>query len=142
MLCLSSLPLGCAFGTAAPDEVAGDATNDERALVRGKAAAPSQFPATVVIRWGCTAAKVGPKHLLLAAHCVHDHEVNQVRWDYQPGQRFDYGVGYGAEGVDAFGPFPPAIVEACVKEGGGPACRTARINVDFLRHLQSQVAGI
>ncbi len=42
--------------------------SDDRDLINGKAG--DSFGATLVIEDGCTAAKVGPRHILLAAHCV------------------------------------------------------------------------
>jgi hypothetical protein len=57
----------------------------EEDLVGGTPAGKSDFPSTVHIKNGCTAAKVGPRHLLTAAHCVHDAETNALREHYHDG---------------------------------------------------------
>jgi hypothetical protein len=89
LLCLGTLPVGCAVQTG-PGGQGEESTDDSLGLVGGKQAAASQFPATVRIAGGCTAARVGPRHLLIAAHCVQDHASNQLRWDYQPGSVIEY----------------------------------------------------
>jgi hypothetical protein len=48
------------------------------ALVGGREASATEYPATVLIDWGCTGAKVGPRLFLTAAHCVHDSKLNVV----------------------------------------------------------------
>lgn len=50
-----------------------DPADEASALINGEVASPAQFPATVfLIEKKCTAAKVAPKVLLTAAHCVWD----------------------------------------------------------------------
>lgn len=39
-------------------------------LIGGRPAEEGEFPATMKIRGGCTVSKVGPRHVLTAAHCV------------------------------------------------------------------------
>ena len=67
--CLSTLfaTLGCT--AAVTDEDAKDA------LTGGKVAKQGDFASTLRVTTrsgGCTGAKVGPAHVLLAAHCVHE----------------------------------------------------------------------
>lgn len=60
-------------GCAPSSDVTGE--DDERAgsdLTGGKAAKASDFPATLIVRNNCTVTKVGPRHILTAAHCVDD----------------------------------------------------------------------
>jgi secreted trypsin-like serine protease len=48
-------------------------------LVGGEPAERDAFPSTLLVRWpkgGCTAAKVGPRHVLTAAHCVDEGALN------------------------------------------------------------------
>lgn len=64
-----ALASGCAPGQAVDDE------DDERLgsdLTGGEVASASDFPSTLVIRGNCTVTKVGPRHILTAAHCVDD----------------------------------------------------------------------
>jgi hypothetical protein len=51
-------------------------------------------------------------------------------------------TGYCVEGEDAFGPFPPAYVEACKVAGGGRACTSARWRVDLLRGVIARAGRI
>ncbi|CAN5920207.1 hypothetical protein BH11MYX4_BH11MYX4_05430 [soil metagenome] len=41
---------------------------------------------TLLIRGGCTAARVGPRHILTAAHCVMNPNTRGVLAQYNPGQ--------------------------------------------------------
>ncbi len=51
----------------------GDRADEAAALVNGEVASPAQFPATVfLVKQKCTAAKVAPRVLLTAAHCLFD----------------------------------------------------------------------
>ena len=52
------------------------------------------------------------------------------------GASFDDSTSYCAEGINAFGPFPKALVDKCIAAGGGDqTCRSARWNLNFLRNL-------
>lgn len=62
-------------------------------LVGGTLAAPGEFPSTLVVRQGCTVAKVGPRHLLTAAHCVYNGPARDVRAAYAPGAAIELGLG-------------------------------------------------
>jgi hypothetical protein len=71
--------VGCSAGygeTTSP-------TDDE--LVGGRRATDVDYPSAILIRAGCTAARVGPRHILTAAHCVWDGDKGAL----QPG----YGAG-------------------------------------------------
>jgi secreted trypsin-like serine protease len=76
LLALLATVVGCA--DEAEDSPAGalddgDGVDYSDALVNGEVAAPAQFPATVfLVKQKCTAAKVAPRVLLTAAHCVFD----------------------------------------------------------------------
>lgn len=67
LLC-SSL-LGC--GSDLEDDGAGIVEPSSQALIGGQEATPGQFPSTLYVE-NCTASKVGPRHILTAAHCVVD----------------------------------------------------------------------
>lgn len=52
------------------------------------------------------------------------------------GASYDALTWYCTEGEDAFGPFPPALVDKCIQWGGGEtACRSARWNRGFLAEI-------
>ena len=72
---LSSLVACTAAST--PDEDH-EVANDN--LTGGTVATDGQFPATLYIRNNCTASKVGPRHVLTAAHCVvaNDGSINAI----------------------------------------------------------------
>jgi hypothetical protein len=72
---LATLALGSPFILACSH----DASENESTLmsrpaplVGGQPVKAGEFPATVHVWGNCTAAKVGPRHILLAAHCVYD----------------------------------------------------------------------
>lgn len=70
-----------ALGCAAPEgDVEESATPTEDALIGGRPATTAEFPATVYLEDGCTAAKVGPKRLLTAAHCVFEPATVSIRY--------------------------------------------------------------
>ncbi len=77
MAALGGAACATPLGEDASDGVA-DQAND--ALIGGKAASASQFPATVYLKSGCTATKVAPKRLLTAAHCVLDPATVSIRF--------------------------------------------------------------
>lgn len=77
------LPLVAACAQPA-DTLPIELEGQEDALVGGRPATASEFPATVNMG-GCTGAKVGPRHFMLAAHCVVNYEANELQWWFQPG---------------------------------------------------------
>jgi hypothetical protein len=56
------------FGAACADR--SDVSSDDSDLIGGRATALAELPSTIHLADGCTAAKVAPKLLLTAAHCV------------------------------------------------------------------------
>src|SRR5882724_9506967 len=82
---VSLLLVGC--GQAAPDA---PLTESEQ-LVGGRPATDLEFPSAIAVLWPgttrimCTAAKVGARHILLAAHCVHDRAANAMLAEFRPG---------------------------------------------------------
>lgn len=66
----SAVLAGCA-SSAEPDASAEDPlASSEQSLIGGNLATADQFRSTVGFGDVCTAAKVGPRHFLTAAHCV------------------------------------------------------------------------
>lgn len=104
-LCLAVVPgaslvAGCSGENEAFDAADnGGIATQEQALIGGHQAAPYHFRSTVGIGDACTAAKVGPRQFLTAAHCVagrrlarlepvpDDYPANDgVHDDYLPGE--------------------------------------------------------
>jgi hypothetical protein len=96
----AALLSGCAADGEAPDATPSDSlATTQQALIGGTPATADHFRSTVGIHDDCTAAKVGPRLFLTAAHCValgrpgrgepvpEDFPPNDgVRNDYLPGQ--------------------------------------------------------
>lgn len=94
----------------------------------------------------------GPFTASMVAKCLSwgggDVACNSDRWSEQlalsargtglcpAGATYDDATTYCVEGVNAFGPFPRALVEKCIQAGGGETtCQSARWNRNFLRSL-------
>jgi hypothetical protein len=79
LLAMFGLLSGCAV--SASDDGAGDSAESlgttSEPLIGGSQAQPGQFDATIRIP-GCTAARVGPRHILTAAHCVMSLKTGQA----------------------------------------------------------------
>ena len=63
-----ALVLGCSTFACASESTAVTGQDDD--LIGGRLAKTSEYPATLLVRGNCTVSKVGPRHLLTAAHCV------------------------------------------------------------------------
>ncbi len=59
--------------------------SDESALIGGKIAEEHEFLATLRVQGNCTASRVGPRHILMAAHCVSDSVSKSVLASFRPG---------------------------------------------------------
>ncbi|MEZ4258437.1 MAG: trypsin-like serine protease [Polyangiaceae bacterium] len=78
----AALALAAALAAACSSQAPVTADDD---LVGGTEARDGDFPSTMVVRSNCTVAKVGPRHVLTAAHCVFDESRGEVRAEFQPG---------------------------------------------------------
>jgi secreted trypsin-like serine protease len=76
-VCLAAAT-GCSAPSADEDEVEVEAGED--ALIGGAPATVADFPSTLYLKRGCTAAKVAPKMLLTAAHCVLDPSTLDLKY--------------------------------------------------------------
>lgn len=118
-LCLGVVPglgllAGCAVQSDAVESNDGaSVVTREQALIGGSAATATHFRSTVGIGDACTAAKVGPRLFLTAAHCVaigrpgrgtpvpDDFPPNEgVRDDYLPGEPLLINWGLDADDAD------------------------------------------
>lgn len=86
----SALLVGLLGASCAPS---GDSAAESDDLVGGTMAAEGEFPSTLVILGGCTVAKVGPRHILTASHCVMNEGEHRLRAEYEPGQSIYFGRG-------------------------------------------------
>ncbi len=73
--------LGAAACSAPVESEQSDVSEDHQ-LIGGRPATVARFPSTLHIAAGCTAAKVAPKLVLTAAHCVFDP--NRLEPKYGP----------------------------------------------------------
>lgn len=93
----------------------------ELSVVGGKEAQADQFPATLFIP-GCSAAKIGPQHILTAAHCILD-DAGHLEDRYQQGETFI--VYYGVRLAEAkryevtvLGSYPHPVFQEEILKGG------------------------
>jgi hypothetical protein len=78
MLARRIMPLIVMLGACADAPAEPVLQHGSGGLVGGRQAEDAEYPATVLLDWSCTGAKVGPRLFLEAAHCVHDTENNTV----------------------------------------------------------------
>jgi hypothetical protein len=136
------LAVGC---TAETDPRPEDFVAADGALVGGTPAKPGQFPGVVHLEAGCTAAKVGPRHLLTAAHCVVDPAMLTLR--YGEGApvaiAVDPAKGYVAHEVSAVHAHP-AWLAACETTYCGASAVTARLDAPDVAiiELARTLAGV
>lgn len=83
--------MSAVFGIALTDMLSssciprGISDTSKPSLIGGDVAESGRFPGVVVLNDGCTAAKVGPRAFLTAAHCVTDTFSPSLRPEYWPG---------------------------------------------------------
>lgn len=92
MRLLSMLSFFCLSGCKPANHLQSNRSEAALHVIGGQEARPLQFPATLFIP-GCSAAKIGARHILTAAHCILDDH-GQLERAYEPGQTFTvyYGV--------------------------------------------------
>lgn len=76
---LLAITATAACGSAGEEQDAEEMSGED-ALIGGAPATVAQFPATVYLKKGCTAAKVAEKRLLTAAHCVMDGSTLDLKY--------------------------------------------------------------
>jgi hypothetical protein len=64
------VPLAAFAACTADRERASSSAEDTSGLIGGREAKLGELPATMLVKGNCTVAKVGPRHILTAAHCV------------------------------------------------------------------------
>lgn len=79
------LALGCGVPAGDPGDpfAAADGTESGE-LIGGAVAQPGQFPSSLWLSF-CSAAKIGPRHVLTAAHCVWDEQTGTFHSGIHPG---------------------------------------------------------
>lgn len=124
----------------------GDASEEisaaEDELIGGTPALESQYPSTVLAA-GCTAAKVGPRHFLTAAHCVDNQYTATVDSGYGPGGFYSV----SAANAPPIWPYVdltieqtyihPKWIEDCTaaRAGGAPDCGVNVLNPGYTPDL-------
>jgi hypothetical protein len=92
-LLLALLPLASLLACSGGGPGAQTADDD---LIGGRLAKKGEFPATMQVKRNCTVSKVGPRHVLTAAHCVN--------WMFSPGAEIELSasqvIGTFAKGRD------------------------------------------
>ncbi|WP_437781723.1 trypsin-like serine protease [Sorangium sp. So ce1097] len=116
------------------------AAEDE--LIGGQPALETEYPSTV-LGPGCTAAKVGPRHFLTAAHCVDDLYTATVEPGYGPGG--SYAV--SADNTPPISPYVNLTIEqtyihpqwiadcAAARAAGAPDCGVNVLNPGYTPDL-------
>jgi V8-like Glu-specific endopeptidase len=119
----------CAAPSDADQANETDPGESDDALIGGRAASASQFPATVYLKGTCTATKVAPNRLLTAAHCVLDPATVSIR--YPAGSRIsvtsDPSKGYADVEVAAVH-VHPTWMKACEDAYCAASAVTARLD--------------
>jgi len=101
----------------------------EEDLTGGELAPERAFRSTLLIRGNCTVSRVGPRHILTAAHCIFDEEAHSVRSDFAVGATIDLTTSNAA---DSHGP----------KDASGfRAVTIARVHVPAV-YAEERVSGV
>lgn len=82
----AALTLTTILSPFACTSVTHDDESTESDLIGGTEAREGEFPSTLLVRGNCTVARVGPRHILTAAHCVYDNSSRKIRADFGPGR--------------------------------------------------------
>ncbi|MBX3222402.1 MAG: trypsin-like serine protease [Labilithrix sp.] len=82
----------------------GAAQTSDEDLIGGEAARAGAFPSTLLVRGNCTVARVGPRHILTAAHCVYDEGRQDVRAEFASGRTIHVTDRVEADSVAAIDP--------------------------------------
>ena len=113
----------------APDDEGDDGDDTEDALIGGHPGALAKFPSTVYLKGTCTAAKVAPKTLLTAAHCVVDPATVDLK--YKAGSKLsitrDPAKGYAVMDV-ADVQVHPSWISGCNTSFCGASSVTAKLD--------------
>lgn len=135
--------VGCTAPADAEDVAPAEA--GEGALIGGAPATLEQFPSTIYLKRGCTAAKVASRHLLTAAHCVLDSSTLDLR--YGPGKPLELSrepaKGFAVVAV-AKVHVNPAWMQACNEAYCASSQVTARLDAADVAvlELEADLAGI
>ncbi|NUO50432.1 MAG: trypsin-like serine protease [Polyangiaceae bacterium] len=85
LLCVAATAVGCIPQEPIAGEEGAERGSD---LTGGEVAASNRFPSTLLIKNNCTVTKVGPRHILTAAHCVDEiGATGGVTAAFQPGAK-------------------------------------------------------
>ena len=134
MVGMKSRPFALAFLTllaplaacsAAPSSV----ETDDVDLIGGEEVPETAFRSTLLIRGNCTVSRVGPRHILTAAHCIFDETTHALRADFMPGAVLDI---TSANAADSHGP---------KAESGFRAVTIAKMHVPAV-YFEERISGV
>lgn len=131
LLVSAAFAAGCSAESGEDEGADVDQAGTDAALIHGRVASPGQFPGTLFLRTGCTAAKIGPKAILTAAHCVYDASAAGVKRAYANGRTIELSQDPSAgfrQAVVAETRIHPAWVDACGRTYCAASAVTAELD--------------
>lgn len=126
---LASLTLFAPLAACSADSATPSTNTDDGELIGGEEVSETAFRSTLLIRGNCTVSRVGPRHILTAAHCIFDEATHALRADFMPGAVLDI---TSANAADSYGP---------KAESGFRAVTIAKMHVPAV-YFEERISGV